>query len=123
MLFIYYTPLFQDKSNGEYPLTYFLICLVLLSVFSFIETTMFMSQLSFNAKISDEIIGGTYMTFLTTLGNLGTKIRPNIFKKNRFKKYFLMKKKNKVAHIHRHSRSIWSTFFRLNTVQMNRCSN
>lgn len=75
MIFIYYTPMFQDPTTGDYPLTYFLMCLVLFCIFAFMESTMFMSQLSFNAKISDEIIGGTYMTFLTTLGNLGTQLK------------------------------------------------
>lgn len=71
MVFIYYTPYFQDQSTGEYPLYYFAMCLTVSITSSMIETTMFMAQLSFNAKISDEIIGGTYMTLLTTLGNLG----------------------------------------------------
>jgi PAT family acetyl-CoA transporter-like MFS transporter 1 len=32
---------------------------------------MFVSQMAFFAQISDPKIGGTYMTLLNTLGNLG----------------------------------------------------
>jgi len=32
---------------------------------------MFVSQMAFHAKISDPAIGGTYMTLLNTLANLG----------------------------------------------------
>jgi len=71
MVFIYFTPYFQDPVTGEYPMHYFLLCLLVFSMYSLIETAMFMAQLSFNAKVADQIIGGTYMTFLTTLGNLG----------------------------------------------------
>eukprot|EP00923_Selenidium_pygospionis_P032168 GHVN01056826.1.p1 GENE.GHVN01056826.1~~GHVN01056826.1.p1 ORF type:complete len:696 (+),score=92.16 GHVN01056826.1:1781-3868(+) len=34
---------------------------------------MFVSQIGFFARIADPLIGGTYMTFLTTLGNIGAK--------------------------------------------------
>jgi hypothetical protein len=70
MTFIIYTPHFKD-ANEEYPLGYFVLCLFLFSLSSIIELTMFISSLSFNAKVSDELIGGTYMTLLATLGNLG----------------------------------------------------
>ncbi|WAR13838.1 ACATN-like protein [Mya arenaria] len=33
--------------------------------------SMFVSRMAFNAKVSDPAIGGTYMTLLNTLGNLG----------------------------------------------------
>ena len=32
---------------------------------------MFVSGMAFNAKISDPLIGGTYMTLLNTVSNLG----------------------------------------------------
>lgn len=32
---------------------------------------IFLSMMAFNAQISDPKIGGTYMTLLNTLGNLG----------------------------------------------------
>ena len=33
--------------------------------------SMFVSQMAFHAKISDPAIGGTYMTLLNTVANLG----------------------------------------------------
>ncbi|RNA06522.1 Acetyl-coenzyme A transporter 1, partial [Brachionus plicatilis] len=36
-----------------------------------VETVMFISQMAFFASISDASIGGTYMTLLATLSNLG----------------------------------------------------
>ena len=33
--------------------------------------TMFVSGMAFHAKISDPVIGGTYMTLLNTVSNLG----------------------------------------------------
>lgn len=33
---------------------------------------MFVSQMAFHAQISDPAIGGTYMTLLNTVANLGT---------------------------------------------------
>lgn len=46
----------------------------ILSFFSIIQVTlysMFVSGMAFHAKISDPSIGGTYMTLLNTLSNLG----------------------------------------------------
>lgn len=55
--------------NGEshYMFLYF-------GFFSIIQVTlysMFVSGMAFHAKISDPSIGGTYMTLLNTLSNLG----------------------------------------------------
>ena len=34
---------------------------------------MTVSQMAFNARISDPVIGGTYMTMLNAISNLGTR--------------------------------------------------
>ncbi|CAM9231117.1 unnamed protein product, partial [Phaeothamnion confervicola] len=34
---------------------------------------MYVSQMAFFARVSDPVIGGTYMTLLNTVANLGTK--------------------------------------------------
>jgi hypothetical protein len=70
MIFIFYTPHFRDALTGEYPFGFFLLCLVLSSVGSLLYTTMAISEMSFNARIVDELIGGTYMTFLSTISNI-----------------------------------------------------
>lgn len=71
-LWIYYTPLFKDV-NGEYPIYYFVCCLLINSVQSIFTYSMFVSQMAFFAKVSDKRIGGSYMTFLNTVTNLGKK--------------------------------------------------
>ncbi|CAF0971281.1 unnamed protein product [Brachionus calyciflorus] len=67
---IYFTPSFKD-SNNEYPLYYFALCLLINSIQSIFTYSMFVSQMAFFAKVSDKKIGGTYMTFLNTITNMG----------------------------------------------------
>ena len=43
-------------------------------VSSALSTVQFVGVMSFFSKVSDESIGGTYMTLLNTLSNLGSKI-------------------------------------------------
>jgi PAT family acetyl-CoA transporter-like MFS transporter 1 len=47
-----------------------LVCLLAQQV---LQTVMFVAQMSFFAKVSDPAIGGTYMTLLNTVANLGSK--------------------------------------------------
>lgn len=42
-----------------------------LAIYSVFSTVMFITQVSFHAKISDPAVGGTYMTLLNTAANLG----------------------------------------------------
>lgn len=44
----------------------------------FASNLMFVSQMAFFAKISDPLFGGTYMTLLNTLANLGSKWPPSL---------------------------------------------
>lgn len=67
---VYATPMFKD-GNGDYPFYYYILCLVINMISSVFAYTMFVSQMAFYAQISDKSIGGTYMTLLNTLSNLG----------------------------------------------------
>ena len=69
-VWVYVTPSFKD-SNNEYPFSYYIICLLINAVHSIFIYTIFVAQVSFFAKVSDKKIGGTYMTFLNTMSNLG----------------------------------------------------
>ncbi len=69
-LFIYFLPSFKN-SNDEYESYFNLICLIVFGIDSLINTTLSSSMIAFFARIADESIGGTYMTFLTTLKNFG----------------------------------------------------
>ena len=67
---VYVTPQFRYGEN-EYPFYYYVICLLINMAHTVFAYTMFVSQMSFYAQISDKSIGGTYMTFLNTISNLG----------------------------------------------------
>jgi len=73
VLFVYYTPTFKD-SNDQFQLEYYFIYLTIFSLAQIVESTMFVSQMGFFARVSDQTIGGVYMTFLATLANIGKQI-------------------------------------------------
>lgn len=58
-------------SSGDFPLYYYIVIIMLYAVHQVVLYVMFVSLMSFHAKISDPTIGGTYMTFLNTITNLG----------------------------------------------------
>ena len=53
---------------------YYIVILISGALHELAANMMFVSVMSFNAKISDPSIGGTYMTYLNTISNLGTKV-------------------------------------------------
>uniref|UniRef100_H2Z3B5 Acetyl-coenzyme A transporter 1 n=1 Tax=Ciona savignyi TaxID=51511 RepID=H2Z3B5_CIOSA len=67
---IYWTPSFK-QADGSFPYYYFGIILVTYFIHQVALYSMFVSVMAFNAKISDPKIGGTYMTLLNTVANLG----------------------------------------------------
>lgn len=69
-LFVWITPSMQ-LSVGEYPYYYYVLVLLFFGLHQVTLYSMFVAVMSFFAKISDPRIGGTYMTLLNTLSNLG----------------------------------------------------
>jgi PAT family acetyl-CoA transporter-like MFS transporter 1 len=69
-VFVYFTPSFQN-SDKTFPWYYYLFAVGMYSIHQVFLYNMFVSQMAFFAQISDPKIGGTYMTLLNTLGNLG----------------------------------------------------
>ncbi|CAK8675913.1 unnamed protein product [Clavelina lepadiformis] len=69
-LTIHFTPSFKQE-DGSYPYHYFAIILVVYCFHQVALYSMFVSIMAFNAKISDPRIGGSYMTLLNTVANLG----------------------------------------------------
>ncbi|KAI6183623.1 hypothetical protein M3Y97_00508300 [Aphelenchoides bicaudatus] len=67
---VYFTPSFREP-NGEYPYLYYVIWIGAYYLQQISSYCIFLSMMAFNAQISDPKIGGTYMTLLNTLGNLG----------------------------------------------------
>lgn len=68
--FVYVTPMFKDEHN-QYSFLFYVLCLLVNSLHSVFAYAMFVSQMAFYTKISDKKIGGTYMTFLNTITNMG----------------------------------------------------
>ena len=70
MWIVWATPSFQQL-DGEFPLFYYLMIVGVYMVHQVFLYSMFVSIMAFFARISDPAVGGTYMTFLNTLTNLG----------------------------------------------------
>ena len=58
---------------GKPSMTFFSVMVLVMSLNELAGNFMFGAQMAFFAKISDPLIGGTYMTFLNTISNLGSK--------------------------------------------------
>jgi hypothetical protein len=71
-IYVFYTPRLIS-SVYYYPLLIFLLTLT-----EFIKTFQSAAHVGFFASISDPHIGGTYMTFLATLANLGAVLNSSI---------------------------------------------
>jgi len=69
-LFILWTPSFQME-NGEFPTYYYTILFCVFALQILPSYTMFVSGMAFSAKVSDPAIGGTYMTLINTISNVG----------------------------------------------------
>ncbi|XP_046433587.1 acetyl-coenzyme A transporter 1 [Neodiprion fabricii] len=57
--------------NGDVPLYYYVGLIVVYSIHQVTLYSMFVAVMAFFARISDPAVGGTYMTLLNTLCNLG----------------------------------------------------
>jgi hypothetical protein len=71
MAFVAMLVLAAFPSNGIISSSYFLTVVIMTIMSSFASTMMFVSMSAFFSTVSDPSIGGTYMTFLNTLSNLG----------------------------------------------------
>lgn len=68
---VYATPSFQDPEDGHFPQYYYGLIVLAFVVHQIFLYSMFVSIMAFFAKVSDPAVGGTYMTLLNTLTNLG----------------------------------------------------
>ena len=68
--FVFITPVFKTSKN-DYPAYYFLLYIILNGSYSILFSTQALSKTSFFTKISDKSIGGTYMTLINTIANIG----------------------------------------------------
>lgn len=59
------------SADGVVPLWYYVLLLIEYGMYQVFLYSMFVAVMAFFAKISDPAVGGTYMTLLNTLCNLG----------------------------------------------------
>ena len=71
VFWVYITPSFKDSSNN-YPLYYFILCIIINAIHSVTSTMLSVTQTSFFTRICDKTVGGTYMTLLNTISNIGS---------------------------------------------------
>lgn len=69
-LIVYWTPSVQ-LSDGTFPFYYYLVLVVVYALHQVTVYSMFVALMAFHAAVSDPSIGGTYMTLLNTVANLG----------------------------------------------------
>mmetsp|Transcript_18809 Transcript_18809/g.36874 ORF Transcript_18809/g.36874 Transcript_18809/m.36874 type:complete len:537 (+) Transcript_18809:108-1718(+) len=77
MFLVLYAPDFTAHPDGL-PWEFMFWLLSILIAHSVLSTAMFVAMMGFFAQVSDPAIGGTYMTLLNTIANLGSKW-PNQF--------------------------------------------
>uniref|UniRef100_A0A2K6G1E7 Solute carrier family 33 member 1 n=1 Tax=Propithecus coquereli TaxID=379532 RepID=A0A2K6G1E7_PROCO len=68
-LLVWWTP--KVEHQGGYPIYYYILVLLSYALHQVTLYSMYVSIMAFNAKVSDPLIGGTYMTLLNTVSNLG----------------------------------------------------
>nr|XP_005987354.1 PREDICTED: acetyl-coenzyme A transporter 1 isoform X2 [Latimeria chalumnae] len=68
-LLVWWTP--RVKHEGGFPIYYYAAVVLCYALHQIAFYSMYVAAMAFNAKISDPAIGGTYMTLLNTVSNLG----------------------------------------------------
>ena len=64
------TPLMQLE-DGSFPAEYYILLTIVYAVHRITLYAMFLGIVAFFARISDPVVGATYMTLLNTITNLG----------------------------------------------------
>jgi len=70
VLVVYLAPM-VILDDGDFPTYYYGIIIAVLALHKCGVYAMFVSGMAFAARVSDPAVGGTYMTFINTLSNLG----------------------------------------------------
>ncbi|RLN88483.1 hypothetical protein BBJ28_00024491 [Nothophytophthora sp. Chile5] len=69
---VYFTPMAMAQGEDTH-LVFYGVILAVGALHELAANMMYVPQMAFYARVSDPSIGGTYMTFLNTVTNLGTK--------------------------------------------------
>nr|CAG4646189.1 EOG090X04K8 [Macrothrix elegans] len=67
---VWITPKFQSE-DGQFPFYYYILVLIIYAIHQVTVYSMFVAVMAFFAQVSDPAVGGTYMTLLNTVCNLG----------------------------------------------------
>lgn len=75
VLLVFLTPMFamEDEDGKSFSTAYYVSVIGVFALHRVAVYAMFVAGMAFKARISDPVVGGTYMTFLNTLTNLGNK--------------------------------------------------
>lgn len=68
---VWVTPFLVTDAHAGIPIYYYALVLICYSLHQVCVYCMFVTCMAFFAKISDPLVGGTYMTLLNTVTNLG----------------------------------------------------
>uniref|UniRef100_T1GUA9 Major facilitator superfamily associated domain-containing protein n=1 Tax=Megaselia scalaris TaxID=36166 RepID=T1GUA9_MEGSC len=71
VIITYFTPRMIDAASGHVPFYYYVLLVGNYALYQIFLYSMFVAVMAFFAKISDPAVGGTYMTLLNTVCNLG----------------------------------------------------
>ncbi|OXB73425.1 UNVERIFIED_CONTAM: hypothetical protein H355_015153 [Colinus virginianus] len=66
---VWWTP--RVRHEGGFPIYYYAVVLLSYALHQISLYSMYVAIMAFNARVSDPLIGGTYMTLLNTVSNLG----------------------------------------------------
>lgn len=69
-LIVYWTPMVK-LADGTFPTYYYLVLILAYALHQVTVYSIFVALMAFHAAVSDPSIGGTYMTLLNTITNLG----------------------------------------------------
>ena len=72
LLKVYVTPLMKLEDGG-FPSYYYVLLTCLVVIHRVSTFCMSVAGMAFHNKISDPMVGGTYMTLLNTFSNLGNR--------------------------------------------------
>ncbi|CAB3993113.1 Acetyl-coenzyme A transporter 1 [Paramuricea clavata] len=61
----------RTPGEQDFPVYFYLVLLLFYALHQVTTNCMFVAIMAFNARVSDPVVGGTYMTLLNTLSNLG----------------------------------------------------
>lgn len=68
---VWVTPSFMTEGETDFPIYYYCLVVGVYAVYQVTVYSMFVSVMAFFARVSDPMVGGTYMTLLNTVTNLG----------------------------------------------------